>query len=106
VEPSNDIQIYVYGNPACSASSLGSCPGVTSTNAFTGNADIYAPFSTLTAADGWTLTGAISVGYVNSTNTVTINYPTSGAVPASSSSSTFYPTATAICPNSYASAGC
>ncbi len=107
VEPSDDIQIYAYGNPSgCTASSTGSCPGITSTAAFTANADIFAPFSAITGQNGWTLTGAAAVGFVSSTNTMTINYPATGGMPASTGSTTFYPTASGICPNSYASAGC
>lgn len=107
VEPSDDIQIYVYGNPTgCTATSTSSCPGITSTNTFTANADIYAPFSAITGQNGWTLTGAITAGYVSSTNTMTINFPATGGMPASSNSTTFYPSAHGVCQNNYASAGC
>jgi len=110
------LQIYLYGEPGCSGSN---CPGNLNFGELTGPmstvgqtpiptlyADIFAPNSSFGDSNQFAMTGAMTVGYFNGGNaTAAFNWQASpgSVLPANS---TFYPTASGICPNSYASAGC
>jgi Tfp pilus assembly protein PilX len=99
---SSNLQLYLYGQPGCTTS----CPpAITNMNATTMYADVFAPNSYMDPTS-LTLYGALVVGDLTDQGALTATYQQPSSSGSGSSSSTFYPTATAICPNSYATAGC
>jgi Tfp pilus assembly protein PilX len=100
---SSNLQLYFYGQPGCTGTSCP--PAITNMNATTMVADVFAPNSYMDPTS-LTLDGALVVGDLTDQGALTATYQQPSSSGSGSGSSTFYPTATAVCPNSYATTGC
>lgn len=102
-EPSNDLQLYFYGDPGCTTS----CPAAISPmNAATFNADIFAPYSSMDPGGAFTMDGALVIGSLTAQNNFTFTYqaPTSsGSGGGSGTTVSFYPQAKEDCVSSVSS---
>lgn len=103
-QPSSDLQLYFYGDPGCTTS----CPAAVTTantgggtngmNAATINADIFAPYSSMTSGGPFAMTGALVIGAFTANNNFTFTYQTpAGSGSGSSSNVAFYPQAHQDC---------
>jgi Tfp pilus assembly protein PilX len=95
-EPSSDLQLYFYGDPGCTTS----CPAAISPmNAATFNADIFAPYSSMTSGGAFTMEGALVIGEFTANNNFTFTYqaPTSSGGSGSGTVVPFYPQAHEDC---------
>ncbi len=95
------VQIYIFGDPPCTTA----CPNYFNPNGSTLNAYVYAPYSLFSPANGtgtgFTMVGALVAASFQANGSLNFTYqaPTTALV-GGSSQSTYYPTATAICPSS------
>jgi hypothetical protein len=102
---SSDLQIYFYGEPGCTTSTP--CPAAISPmNAATVNADIFAPYSSMTPGGAFTMDGALVIGSFQANNNFTFTYQapsSSGSGSGSGSTVSFYPQAHEDCVSSTSS---
>jgi hypothetical protein len=87
--------MFFYGQPTCTTS----CPAaITPMNAATINADVFAPYSSMTSGGAFVMHGALVIGQFTANNNFTFTYqtPTNGGG-GSGSASTFYPSAHQEC---------
>jgi hypothetical protein len=95
--PSNDLQLYLYGDPGCTTS----CPAAISPmNAATFNADVFAPYSSMSAGGAFTMDGALVIGQFTANNNFTFTYQapsSSGSGSGSGTNVSFYPQALEDC---------
>lgn len=89
------FQLYVYGQPGCTIS----CPpNLDQNNLTVTNAQIFAPYSSMTVKNNFTMTGDLVVGELSMSNNATFNYTSASG--GSGSRTYYFPAAHQICNSS------
>jgi hypothetical protein len=89
----SNVQVFFYGQPGCTTS----CPNDFSPNGTSMTADVYAPYSSSTPGNAFTMTGALVIGSLTANNVLTFNWQTPSSSGSSATSAAYYPTALQTC---------
>ena len=89
----DNVQLYFYGNPPCTTS----CASTFAVNSQTYDADVYAPYSSMTVAAGGTFTGVAVIGEVTANGALTVTYQGPSGSGSTGSTATYYPAAHTNC---------
>jgi hypothetical protein len=89
----DNVQLYFYGDPPCTTS----CASTFAVNSQSYDADVYAPYSSMTVAGGGTFTGVAVIGDLTANGALTVTAQGPSGSGATSSTATYYPAAHTDC---------
>jgi len=89
----DNVQLYFYGDPPCTTS----CASTFAVNSQSYDADVYAPYSSMTVAGGGTFTGVAVIGDLTANGALTVTAQGPSGSGATGSTATYYPAAHTDC---------